>query len=84
MPLSMGVGYCTICLHTNSMTESQIASIIEFAKANVHNIIDFKEAVSYKASNSFFIKVGILMTKLLFSSYRKIRRGNILNLLNKK
>lgn len=58
------IGYQTICLHTNNMTDSQINSFINFVESNKNNFVDFKDIIN----NSSLLKFNLRKSALYYSS----------------
>lgn len=73
-PFNVGFGYCTICLHTNTMTEALIERFLEFASKNHAKFVDFKELMDLDTTTG--IHHGLLrqMTRYGLKGYRWLRQ----------
>lgn len=73
-PFNVGFGYCTICLHTNTITEATIDRLLNFISENRSKFVDFKALIGMNTTAG--IHHGLLrqMTRYGLKSYRWLRQ----------
>lgn len=67
-------GVQTICLHTNSMSQSAIDELIKFIHKKNHQFLDFKEVACRPHSTSAFKNVTYFLSKFFLQSLRSLKR----------
>lgn len=67
-------GVQTICLHTNSMSQSALDELIKFIHKNNHQFLDFKEFACRPHSTSAFKNVTYFLSKFFLQSLRSLKR----------
>ncbi len=72
--LHFGFGVYTICLHVNTMTESQILNMIAFMRRNSRNFISFKDAVNIRCPVPAVASFSRIVTSSVIRTVRAIRR----------
>ena len=67
-------GVQTICLHTNTMTQAHMDTLIKFIHQNHDRFISFEEALSIESPNNYFNKITYKMSKDFIKISRKIKK----------
>tara|TARA_B110000238_G_C16029002_1_gene396556 strand:- start:142 stop:873 length:732 start_codon:yes stop_codon:yes gene_type:complete len=75
IPINLGFGLSTICLHTNTMSVKQLSLIVKFIKNNVENFLDIKDVVEGGADTSLLAAGVRMISATGVSSVRKVRRA---------
>ena len=75
-PLNLGFGYCTICVHINTMTDKSLAQLIKFVEENKEKFVDFKTVVANHTDSPVSFLGGCLrwLTQVILKLVRLIRQ----------
>lgn len=73
-PFNVGFGYCTICLHTNTMSLEAIERLLKFVVHNRSKFIDFKSLFNMNASSGIHHIMLRQMTRYGLKYYRWLMR----------
>ncbi len=73
-PFNVGFGYCTICLHTNTITEATIDRVLNFVSKHHAKFVDFKALISMNTTVGIHHGMLRQITRYGLKSYRWLRQ----------
>lgn len=73
MPLDLGFGVHTLCIHINTMSSINIENLERFIFKNRSKFVDFKEVVNMSMKGGVFSRLGYFSTKNFLNLVRKLR-----------